>query len=268
MNQTSFRTAQPTLGYQTQTLPNPDLPTTFGPDHNDCVHSAGQLEGMARKQLAPFRTRLVLAWVAAVTATLAMGAAMYIVLDGVLGWPTTMAVVMALVIQGMAIGLCHMWLHGLWSWDSDTFESEQPWNWKFYILVCVALFMIVMAYLRAKLFLEDMELSAFMTAVCSLIIALIDPLVTLAAGALTAVATGAMRYPQDLVRRAYAHRAAVAGVRGNVWPKSLQQAEQELNQLSGRHLGHDTAIARRNRQAKHVENWYHLLEMFDPVGGD
>lgn len=263
MNNINYQNA-PMTGYQTQTL-HPASPATFGPSHDECVHSAGHLESTTHKQLAPFKLRLTLAWIAAVVATLVMGAAMYVVLDGVLGWPTAMAIVMALVIQGVAIGLCHMWLHGLWAWDTDTFHSERPWNWKFGVLVCVALFMIVMAYLRAKLFLEDMGLSTFMTALCSFIIALIDPLVTLAAGALTAAAMCALRHPQDLVRRAQSHRSAVVGVRGNVWPKSLQQSEKERVELMNRHLGDDLAISRRNSQVKHVEHWQRLLELHDPA---
>lgn len=263
MNYNNYQNNVPMAGYQTQNLQNAGL-AAFGPSHDECVHSAGHLEATVQKQLAPFKLRVTMAWIAATVGTLAMGAAMYFVLDGVLGWPPVMAIVMALVIQGVAIGLCHMWIHGIWAWNTDTFHSEHPWNWKFGVLLCVALFMIVMAYLRAKLFLEDMELSSFMTAMFSFIIALVDPLVTLALGALTAGASCGLRHPHDLLKRALEHRSAVVGVRGNVWPKSMQQSEKERMDLVNRHLGDDLAISRRNSQVKHIEGWQRLLELHDP----
>jgi hypothetical protein len=232
-------------------------PGNFLQVNDEFVWAAERLEETARAQARPFSLRLGLAWAAALAATVVLGVALWSILEAVLGWPTPIAATLAFVVQAAALGACHWWLHGV-------LGGDRPWSARALCPLALFVVMVAFSYLRAATYLEDFDLAPWAAPLFCFVLALVDPLITLATAALTAVAQHALERPRDLVWRAEQHRMATIGVRGDVWPRSIAQAEHEREVLLAVPVSDRQAIRRRDGEVEHLDRWLRLLHLFHP----
>lgn len=185
----------------------------------ECAYT---LEHNAQRQLKPFVSRLRLAWFTAGIATIVLGYAMFLVLAFVLGWPPLAAGALAIVIQVSTIFCFHTWFD--WS-----HKGERPSYWPVILLTLIVLSAVMagFAFIRAWNYLEDMPVA--LRFILSFFLSLVDPVLSLVLGAMTAAASHATVRPRNILERANEHRVAIVSTQStHKWNENIETSQREL----------------------------------------
>lgn len=227
--------------------------------HDDYVYAAEQLEHEAKTQLRPLTFRRVLSWIAAVIITVVMALLVFVVLESVFNFPPIIALCAAIGFQFVTIILCHAYFHGVYA-------GEGRWNWKFWVATVSSCIMLSLAYLRAHMYLEDMEMAPVVAAVISFIVSLIEPVISWVTGWMTAAAQDAWEPRYKIVERARQHGKAVRGAarKEATWQITINQAYQERTRISTIKSVDAEGIKRRDARTQMLDHWIGMLEQFDP----
>jgi len=239
-----------------------DLPVTLYAPPEHYVRAANSLEQSVQERLKPFQIRLVWARIIATVITLIMGFLAFAIMVSIFELPFIMAILLAIVVQVMAVVAFHAWFYELH--QGERHSSLKKWT-GFSIAIALSLFMLGIGGYRAYMYLSELGMLPILLGLCIFIFALIEPTASCLAGFCTAAAEHALEFPNDMMKRAHEHRKVVVTTPDNeTWKTSMTQAEEEREAIAQERTATSTEMEWRDRRLKHLEDWIKQLESYNP----
>ena len=239
-----------------------DLPITLYAPPEDYVRAANNLEQSVRERLKPFQIRLMWARIIATVITLIMGFLAFAIMVSIFELPFIMAVLLAVVVQVMAVVAFHAWFYELH--QEERHSPLKKWT-GFSIAIALSLFMLGIGGYRAYMYLSELGMFPLLLGLCIFIFALIEPTASCLAGFCTAAAEHALDFPNNTMERAHEHRKAVITTPDSeAWKISMTQAQEEREAIAQERTATSTEMKWRDRRLKHLDDWIRQLESYNP----
>lgn len=239
-----------------------DLPISLYAPPEDYERASIKLEQSIRERLKPFQSRLMWARIIATVITLIMGFLAFAIMVSTFDLPIFMAVLLAVVVQVMAVVAFHTWFYELH--QGNRHSSLKKWT-GFIIALALSLFMLGIAGYRGYVYLSEMGMVPILLGLCIIVFALIEPTASCLAGFCTAGADHALDLPKDMMERARQHKNKVVTTADSVtWKKSIDQAQEERRKIATESADNTQADEWRTRRLKHLDDWIEQLDSYNP----
>jgi hypothetical protein len=239
-----------------------NLPVTLYAPPEHYVRAANNLEQSIRERLKPFQVRLIWARIIATIITLIMGFLAFAIMVSIFELPFIMAILLAVVVQVMAVVAFHVWFYELH--QGERHSPLKKWA-GFSFAIALSLFMLGIGGYRAYMYLSELGMLPLLLGLCVFIFALIEPTASCLAGFCTAAAEHALDFPSNMMERAHEHRKVVITTPDSeTWKMSMTQADEEREAISQERTDTSVEMKWRDRRLKHLDDWIRQLEAYNP----
>jgi len=239
-----------------------DIPISLYAPPDDYQRAAHKLEQSTRERLKPFQSRLMWARIIATVITLIMGFLAFAIMVSVFDLPIIMAILLAVVVQVMAVVAFHTWFYELH--QGERHSRLKKWT-GFSIAIALSAFMLGIGGYRAYMYLSEMGMIPALLGLCVFIFALIEPTASCLAGFCTAGAEHALDLPKDLMERARQHKEIIMSTPDAVtWARSENEASTERRSVASEDVESVQSDKWRACRLKHLDDWLSQLHKFDP----
>ncbi len=165
--------------------------------HDEYIHASERLVKKTRAERTPYILKLCIAWTYTLIVAIVMGFLATVAVENITGVATLGSAILAIVLQCGTIFAFHEWFHcqhaGISDWRLTSAKIAA---------VIMSLFLIGIATVRIWQALQESEMPGFLAAAISVLLALIDPVMSAIAGAWTAGAAHELSFSSELVKRA------------------------------------------------------------------